>query len=558
MRFFPKEKTPLPDKLLFRVIDAGFPRNNIYKVQAKRTVALGPVIVATAAKEWCVENDRPWLAAEVINENNYRRILRRAPCRKDGSPDHSALQEERYATFIGISCCMSTAAPRALELIRIYKNLPENLRPKAIIVGGWHAMDKAKEFLEAGADVVVHGEAELIIKNLLLALRDNKPLTEIPGISFWSDGQIQKNSPTEIQIPQEMMDALPDPDFGLVRYALIKIFPVGRTRGCSGRCRFCRVRTTPRSISPKRFLEQLIILISKGAKDIFVIDDRSEEDIDGYLAWLKGLAEFRQKRRLNGVTLMTQNRLSLAEKPEVLQIMWQAGIRATAIGFESPIPEELQAMRKPLKPEKMLEWAKVWKEFGFFIHMMLIFGYPLSPEAKERLRARGKTFKMSAKQRGKYFWNFIKKVNPDTLQVLLYTPLPNTEDREFLEQEGRILSNNWELYDGTWLLFKPDEGVDPQGLQQEFIKLMRKFYAFHYFWRLGFIPLLFHLINIGVITIAMPFVWPFVGFRPWYQVWRNGLMRFSGHLIVQAWLKNFKKINFIEKLTRFTSSKQTI
>jgi radical SAM superfamily enzyme YgiQ (UPF0313 family) len=295
-------------------------------------------MIASTAKEWCIDNGKSWLTAEVINENNYRSIRRRAPINPKSMPDHLVLQQERYAAFIGISCSMTTGAPRAIELIRLYKEFPESLKPKAIIVGGWHAMDNPQEMLEAGADVVVHGEAELIIKDILTALRNDDSLSGIPGISYWSGGQIKRNGPTEIYVPQEMMDKLPDPDFGLIRYSVIRIFPLGRTRGCDGKCPFCRVKCQARSISPPRFLEQIIVLISKGANHIFITDDRSEQDLDGFIYWLKGLGEFMRVRRPR-VSITTQNRLSLAEHPEVLQLMRDAGVKNVAIGYESPIAE---------------------------------------------------------------------------------------------------------------------------------------------------------------------------------------------------------------------------
>ncbi len=549
----PREKREWPDRQLFRVIIPRFPPHNIYRYQAMGTTALGPVMVATVASVQCGW----WLNAEVIDENNYR-SRRRAPRDKNQLPDHFVLQKERRADFVGISCGMSTSAPRALDLIRFYKSLPGNLRPKAIIAGGWHAMDSPQEFLQAGADVVVHGEAEPIIQKLLTTLSAGKPLDKIPGISYWSNGQIKRNDPAELQIPQEMMDQLPDPDFGLVRYAIIKIFPIGRTRGCSGKCRFCRVKSQPRWISPQRFLDQIVVLISKGFRRFFIVDDRSEEDLEGFAYWLRGVANFRKERNLR-LDFTTQNRLSLAQYPEILERMRQAGVHTVAIGYESPIAEELQAMRKPINPDKILELTRVWKRFGFYVHMMLIFGYPLSPAVKQRLAGEGKPFTMSARQRAKIFWNFIRKANPDTLQLLLYTPLLGTVDREFLEKENRIYPLPWEFYDGTWLLFEPDEGVDPQELQVEMIKLMRKFYAFHYFWRIGWLSLFIHLLKIGLVTITLPFIWSFKpssGFQIWHQVWRNAKRRFQGHLIISQWLKNFKRLGFIEKLSKLTKPNQ--
>lgn len=537
---------------LFRIVTPLFPPQNIYRRPAKKTTSLGPIMVATEAKEgrFFHQKDSTRFSVEVIDENNYWQN-RGAPYDQNGFPDHLTLQQDRQADIVGFYCGITNSTPRCLELIGFYKNMPEHLRPKAIIVGGWHAMDYPEEFLEAGADVVVHGEAEVIIKLLLITLKEGKSLAHIPGISYWLDGEIKRNGPRELKVPQEEMDNLAAPDYSLVRYAKLKIIPIGRVRGCSGKCRFCRVKSPPRYISAEKFLDQLKVLISQGYRDFFVVDDRSEEDSDGYLFWLRGLAEFRIGRRIK-ISLTTQNRLSLASDQEVLRAMRDAGVDLVAIGFESPIAEELKAMRKPLSPDEMVEWTKIWKNFGFYIHAMFIFGYPLSPEAKKRLKV---NFEISAKERGDKFWQFIKKINPDTLQVLLFTPLPGTEDWEFLQKSNRILPLGWEYFDGNHLCFEPAEEIDPKELQYEMIKLMRKFYAFHYLWRLGIISLLVHLVKIGLVTISMPFVWLFVGYRPWYKVWRNAKRRFQGHVIILAWLNDFKKLGFIKKLTDLVNQK---
>ena len=56
-----------PYEPLFRVIDPAYARENIYRHSAKKTVSLGPVMIATVA-----HNALAWLNAEVISENNYR------------------------------------------------------------------------------------------------------------------------------------------------------------------------------------------------------------------------------------------------------------------------------------------------------------------------------------------------------------------------------------------------------------------------------------------------------------------------------------------------------
>ena len=545
--------------VLFRVIDPRFGPNNIYRHQAKETASLGPIFIASAVRKYL-----PW-EAEIILENNCRVNLG-CPMTEDNLPDHDLLQRERRAEFVGISASMTNAVPRALEIIQLYRSMPEELRPKAIIVGGWHAGDSPEEFLEAGADVVVHGEGDMVIAPLLNALKQNRTLEDIPGISYWLNGQIKRNGPEFLAVPQEQMDNLPLPDFNLVRFAKIVIYPIGRTRGCSGKCRFCRVRSIPRSISPGRFLEQIKVLVSRGAKYFFIVDDRSEEDLEGFRQWLIGLINFREERKTRNLYFTSQNRLSLAEHPDVLSLMWEAGIRTVAIGFESPIPEELKAMKKPIttKLDQLLQWSQTFKDIGLYIHMMLILGYPMPPGANRVLNDQGKP--MSIKERSHKFWQFIKKVNPATLQVLLYTPILGTPDWKLLEEQGRIDKEiGWEKYDGTWLTFKPDEGIDPQELQGEMIRLMQRFYSFPLIWKSGWTSVILHLIKIGVVTIAMPFVWVFnLPFKKWQlkTAWelprrlkRNAKRRFLGYLIVLDWLESFKHSGFDAVLRRLARVK---
>lgn len=486
---------------LFRVIDPAYPRNNIYRFAARRTISLGPVMIASVAHKAL-----PWLEAEVISENNYHWRRRGGPHDAVGMPDHEALQQQRMAHFVGISASISNATPRALEVIRTYKAMPAPLRPKAIVVGGWHAGDCPEEFLEAGADVVVHGEGVAVIVPLLEALAANTPLTSIPGISYHHHGAIRRNSPEFVSVSQPELEALPDANFDLVRYARLKVVPISRTWGCSGRCRFCRVRQAPRARSPQRFVGEIKALVSKGHRQFFVVDDRVEEDLPGFTAWLQQLAAFREGQGGCGLDLTVQARLSLARHPDILQLMRRAGISTVAIGYESPIPEEIWAMRKPVVPGKMADWTRIWKKAGFFVHAMMIFGYPMPPDRQGPCGNKGRP--LSVRERGEAFWRFLKQTRPDTLQVLLLTPIPGTEDWQALDQAGRIWKRlSWKLWDGLHLVFRPDEGLNPREVQHEVMRLHQKFYAFSWLGSLGPAALLLHLLRVGVTTVLVPFLW---------------------------------------------------
>ena len=143
----------------------------------------------------------------------------------------------------------------------------------------------------------------------------------------------------------------------------------------------------------------------------------------------------------------------------------------------------------------MVSLARTFHNFGFLVHGMFIFGYPL----KESVN-----FKISARERIKRFKNFIKKAKIDTIQVLLPVPLPGTELRHRLQKQKRIYPTRdvgWEYYDGNFPLFEPDEPMTAEKMQTCIRKIMGKFYQFKYLFILGlnifsFPALIFFLYNI--------------------------------------------------------------
>lgn len=539
-------------KMLFRVIDTRVGEGSIYDYVLSKTISLGPVMVGTVAKANC----RSWLEVEVVNENNCRK-KRGAPLDKNKQLDHEALQRKQKADIIGISCSIVNSAPRGIELIKIYQGMPAELRPKAIIVGGWHATDSPVEFLSAGANAVVHGEAEEVLPSLLEAIRDGRELAGFAGVSYRVGDDIRLSECRELHIAegttegkpelkfnQAAMDRLPHPDFRLVRFAKIKVYPAWGVRGCSGNCSFCRVCSLPaRWPSVERRVDQIIwIATAFGARKIFVVDDHPEEDLESYRGWLRELAKYRRRRRIR-LGLMTQNRVSLAEHPEVLREMREAGVHTSARGIESAIPEKLRAMRKPWNPKKLKEWAKVWRKSGIYTHDMFIVAFPMDEEERQLV---GDDFVITPKQELKAMWKLVRILRSDTVQPLVLTPLLNTKVRRQLERQGRILPYGWERYTGFEVLFVPDKGVTAEDIQKEITKFSRKFYAFHLIWPFKVLSLLVHLAKIGLVTCAMPIFWahtlkPWQPGTLWHRLWRKSLLHFGAFTIVMKVLRMWRK-----------------
>ncbi len=498
-----------------------YPAFNIYSRVAHRTTSLGPVCVATAARDlggWDVE---------IIDENNYREYGPRAD---DGAPDHRALQELRPADVVGLYGGLSSTAPRLYDVAGFYHSLGV-----PTIAGGQHFRgDNIAEALNNNIDVVVTGEGEEAISELLPAMPDGDAVSSVDGIAYLENGEVVR---TPDRAPLTDFERFPLPDFSLVRYAKIKIYPINWTRGCGMDCEFCTVKGTPRAQSTERVFQQIRYLVEqRDAREFFMVDDLFGQHRREALRLCNLLADYQGRAGVR-IGMTVQIRLDRARDTELLQAMRRAGIHSVAVGFESPIEEELEAMNKKLKPEQMVSLARLFRKAGFLVHGMFIFGYPLDGDGG---------FEMPASQRIKRFRRFIRSSRIDTVQILLPVPLPGTEMMERLRRQNRIYPTElvgWEYYDGNFPLFEPDSPTTPEQLQLAMRRIMGRFYHFRSMFLVGLYTLVFPTIIFRAHNLKK-------GFWKWYRYWRNSIIRFGGWRTLKRWTEELEKGIFSDKLER--------
>jgi len=405
---------------LFRLIIPAHPYKNVFSAVSSRMTSLGPILVATSVNKsfWDVD-------VEVIDENNYlgprdkNNLPRTTEChgREPGStkfvlpgepvvrglPDHKILQQQWPADFVGFYCGLTSTMPRVFDLATFYQK--ENA---VTIAGGDHAAHLPEEALGSGLDIVVRGEGEFAIVEIIKAIKNGTGLGRIAGISWQNNGKIFHNPPKALQIPD--LTDLPYPDFGLLHFARKMIlYPINRTRGCSRRCEFCTVKRQPRWANPEKAVEEIAWLVqTKKARYFFIVDDRLNEDDEGTRKFFELIIKAKEEGWLpKNTSFSVQIRLEAAREEELLKLMRRAGVSMVCIGYESPIAEELKAMKKGIKPEDMVGYTKVFKRLGFWVHAMFIFGYPTQSAVE--------SVKMSAAEKVKEFKKFMRQAKPDTI-----------------------------------------------------------------------------------------------------------------------------------------------
>ncbi|MCJ7543106.1 MAG: B12-binding domain-containing radical SAM protein, partial [Phycisphaerae bacterium] len=501
-----------------RIVCPAYPAFNIYSRSARGMTALGPVCVATAV------HDIPEWDAEVIDENNYQR----GPTDEAGKPDHRALQQARPADVVGLYGGLTSTIPRLFEIARLYKALGART-----IAGGHHFVeDNIEQALHNGVDIVVIGEGEKTIAELLTCFDKGGDLSDVQGIAFLKDGRLVR---TPDRPPLTDFEELPIPDFSVLRYARMKHYPVSGVRGCGMNCEFCAVKGKPRGSTPERMMEQFASIYEKwGGKIFFIVDDLFGQNRQETLRLCQMLRDY-QDQVGTRFSITVQIRLDKARDSELLRAMREAGINVLAIGFESPIPEELAAMDKHLNPEEILGLARLYRRAGFRVHGMFIFGYPAR---------QGQGFHIGAEDRVRHFRRFIRKAHLDTVQVLLPLPLPGTELTKRLRTQNRIFPTECvglEYYDGNFPVIVPDEPLTPEDVQASAQKIMGRFYRPRTMFSVGL-----HIVSFPAIAFRLHKIKS--AWENWYRRWLRSLYRTGGWLLLRRWTAMFRKDGFLDKL----------
>jgi radical SAM superfamily enzyme YgiQ (UPF0313 family) len=225
------------------------------------------------------------------------------------------------------------------------------------------------------------------------------------------------------------------------RYLTDDVFEA--TRGCVHRCDFCVVPSAWGTRPYQKPVEDVIADIRrKGARKLIFVDLNLIAD-RGYAARLfTALIPL----RVQWYGLAT---VLLAEDEELLSLAQRSGCKGILMGLESISRENLRASKKGFNsPEKFKELVRVLHRHGIALQGCFVFG--LDHDTPE-------VFLETAR--------FAVEARIDLPRFAVVTPFPGTALYQRLEKEGRILTRDWELYDGQHVVFQP-AGMSVDELQR--------------------------------------------------------------------------------------------
>ena len=218
----------------------------------------------------------------------------------------------------------------------------------------------------------------------------------------------------------------PIPLWHLIRIRRYASLNIQYSRGCPFNCEFCNITTlfgrTPRTKTPEQILAELDAIYQTGWRgNIFFVDDNfigNKKVLKKHL--LPALIEWRKDKK--GCVFFTESSINLADDPELMTMMAQAGFDSVFIGIESPDENSLTECRKVHnKNRDLVQDVKKIHRSGLQVMGGFIVGFDSDPPSIFQRQI-----------------DFIQKSGIVTAMVGLLQAPPGTRLYERLAREQRV------------------------------------------------------------------------------------------------------------------------
>jgi anaerobic magnesium-protoporphyrin IX monomethyl ester cyclase len=373
------------------------------------------------------------------------------------------LEEVKDALCLAISLVTGPMIRETVEIARAVKAWNPDF---PIILGGWHPSLLPKQTLEAPyIDIVVRGQGEDTMLELVQHLEDRAPIDLIPGIGFKRNGKLIFST----ERPLRALVELPPKAYHLADFDAYQR-SCGRrwamyisSLACPFNCAYCTNAAVYgrkwNALPPEQFVEETVDVTRRyGLEMLWVVDDNFLVDLDRARAIAEGLvragADF--KWSIQATTNLT-SRLSSEE----LKLLRRSGLHQICQGVDSGSEKILKLMNKTFQDfESIYESAARCLQAGIRPSFNIIFAYP-GEGTKERRETIDFMMDVCRRFPGAEFWTNI------------FTPYPGSPIMEHAEEIGIRVPSSFE----GWADFFPRYTVLPwlSGDEHKRLQIMREY-----------------------------------------------------------------------------------
>ena len=261
----------------------------------------------------------------------------------------------------------------------------------------------------------------------------------------------------------------PIPRWDLIRLGDYVSMSVQFARGCPFNCEFCDIVAlngrVPRLKTPQQLLAELDFVRLRGWRgSTFLVDDNFIGNRKKVKDLLHTIIRWQRDTGWT-MTFLTQASVNMADDPELLRLMVEAGFTKVFLGIETPDAESLQECQKTVNIRcDLVEAVRTIQRAGLQVMGGFIIGFDSDkPDIFERQ------------------FEFIQKAGVVTAMVELLQGLPRSRLYKRLAREGRLLDDNLVGSARARLNFEPR--LDRAFLFRKYRKLVRDLYEPHNYYR---------------------------------------------------------------------------
>ncbi|TCO73944.1 magnesium-protoporphyrin IX monomethyl ester anaerobic oxidative cyclase [Rhodovulum euryhalinum] len=363
------------------------------------------------------------------------------------------------------------AAERLLQIAQ--EEVPNAVR----VLGGIHATFMFKQVLSEApwVDVIVRGEGEEIVVELMNAIRDGKwpeSRRDIKGLAFLDGDEIVA---TAAAPTIKDLDAI-KPDWDILEWEKYIYIPLNckvaipnMARGCPFTCSFCsqwKFWRDYRIRDPKLVVDEIEELVNKHGVGFFILAD--EEPTINRKKFIAFCQELIDRGLPDKVKWGINTRVTdILRDEELLPFYRKAGLVHISLGTEAAAQLKLDQFNKETRVEDNKRAIQLLRDADILTEAQFIVG--LDNETPETLE---ETFQMA--------WDW----QPDLANWAMYTPWPFTP--LFQELHNKVEVFDYSRYNFVNPIMKP-EAMDRAELLDRVMNNYRRFYMrkalFHYPWR---------------------------------------------------------------------------
>jgi anaerobic magnesium-protoporphyrin IX monomethyl ester cyclase len=373
------------------------------------------------------------------------------------------LEEVEDAICLCISLVTGPMIRETVEIARAVKAWNPDF---PIILGGWHPSLLPKQTLESDyIDIVVRGQGEEALLDIIQHLESRSAIDLIPGIGFKRDGKLIFTTERPLKpIVDSPPKAYHIADFDAYERVCGRRWAMYiSSLACPYNCSYCTNASVYgrkwNALPAEQFVEETIDLTRRyGLELLWVVDDNFLVDLDRARLIADGLvrAGANFKWSIQATTNLTA-RLSV----EDLKLLHRSGLQQICHGAESGSQKVLKLMNKGFQNfDTIYETARRCLEAGVRPSFNIIFAYPGEGPVERRQTIKF-IMDMCRRHPGAEFWTNI------------FTPYPGAPVMEHAEEFGIQVPTSFE----GWADFFPRYTVLPwlKGAEHRRLQVMRDY-----------------------------------------------------------------------------------